>query len=83
MQQNKSILPCFAVQRGIRSLIGQNIRTHLLQRRKKNTGEVEAARINEGRKDEFKKELQEQINEEGNEGGTNEIFNTRNLMYCA
>jgi hypothetical protein len=50
----------------------------------KNTGKLEAARINEGRKEEFKKELQEKINEEGKEGEKNEFFNTRNLIAnCA
>jgi hypothetical protein len=44
----------------------------------KNTGELEAGRINEGRKEEFKKELQEEINEEGKEGERNEIFSTKN-----
>jgi hypothetical protein len=42
-------------------------KTYLLiyYRDAKKTGELEAGRINEGRKEEFKKELQEEINEEG------------------
>jgi hypothetical protein len=45
-------------------------KTYLLiyYRDAKNAGELEAVRINEGRKEEFKKELQEEINEEGKEG---------------
>jgi len=50
----------------------------------KNTGELEAGRINEGRKEECKKELQEEINEEGKkEERKKEIFSTKNLIYCA
>jgi len=41
----------------------------------KNTGELEAGRINEGRKKEFKKELQKEINEEGKK----KRFSTRRI----
>jgi hypothetical protein len=76
-------VPCFAVHRGIR---GSNWTKHtdsFITEKQKNTGELEAVRINEGRKEEFKKELQEEINEEGKEGEKNAIFNTMNLIYCA
>jgi hypothetical protein len=71
-------VPCFAVQRGIRGLNGQNIPTHLLETGQKNTGELESGRINEGRMKEFEKELQEKINEKRKEGERMR-FSTRRL----
>jgi len=49
----------------------------------KNAEELETERINGGRKEEFKKELQEEISEEGRNERKKEIFNTKNLIYCA